>query len=198
MQVTLLALLQGACRGRSRLLQQMAGSDCKRRPVKHLHAFADTAHAKHICQPVEGRHCTHQAHTAHNSKKTEHTQNTQYTQVKDIIGQTKSAYGIKCKQLDCAVAPDRSVAFTHWRSGASVYCLPPIQSMACVEVHAHTVPTLSIHTNTQMLIITVITPKSGDASFTIDGVEVDVFGADGKIKDIWWVTIHTVCEQQTV
>ena len=30
-----------------------------------------------------------------------------------------------------------------------------------------------------------IAPKAGGPSFTIDGVEVDVFGADGKIKDIW-------------
>jgi hypothetical protein len=32
----------------------------------------------------------------------------------------------------------------------------------------------------------VISPKAGGAAFTIDGVEVDIFGADGKIKDIWW------------
>ncbi|GBF95564.1 hypothetical protein Rsub_08545 [Raphidocelis subcapitata] len=31
----------------------------------------------------------------------------------------------------------------------------------------------------------VVTPKAGGKPFTIDGVEVDVFGPDGKIKDIW-------------
>ena len=38
----------------------------------------------------------------------------------------------------------------------------------------------------------VITPQGagaggGNGTFTIDGVEVDVFGPDGRIKDIWCV-----------
>jgi hypothetical protein len=30
-----------------------------------------------------------------------------------------------------------------------------------------------------------ITPAGSAAPFTIEGIEVDIFGQDGKIKDIW-------------
>lgn len=38
-------------------------------------------------------------------------------QVKAVVAQTKQSYAVKCRQLDCAVSAEHSVAFTHWRSG---------------------------------------------------------------------------------
>lgn len=70
-----------------------------------------------------------------------------YGQVKEIIRSTKQRYDIKCKLIDNAVALDRNVGFTHWRSR--------------------------------------ISPKAGGAPFDIEAIEVELFGTDGRIKDIW-------------
>ncbi len=35
------------------------------------------------------------------------------------------------------------------------------------------------------------TPSQGDGKkFTMEGIEVEVFGKDGKLSDIWWVWVH--------